>query len=353
MTRSRKNLFTLLLAGLLGSACSNELDVNDPWSDITVVYGLLDSGADTNWIRINRAYLGTQGAAAGASVPDSIYYGPIEVWLDEYNGNTLARSFQFEFDNTSRSLNDGFFTTDDYRLYRSTEDILAGRRYALRVVKGDDKPVVKAEAVSLGNNVDWQTPRNNALPLTLVPNTDYSVTFRTQELAKVFEVSITARYKEFPVSDPGNARLLESVYTLPIKSVTQVNGGQTLSFGYTTESLLGALMQNIPADPQLRRILLGIDFKALAGDEDLYTYLSVNQPPTGIVTERPDFSNIEGGYGLFGSRALAVIPNKQFNEAGLIEFVVNELSCDRNFGRIFTTPGGADTCYCVGNGICN
>ncbi len=353
MIRSRTSLATLCLAGLFSASCSNELDVNSPWSDITVVYGLLDSGADTNWIRINRAYLGTQGAEAGASVPDSIYYGPLEVWLDEFNGNSLVRSFQFEFDNTSRSLNDGFFTTEGYRLYRSTEDILAGRTYALRVIKGDDRPVVTAEAVSLGSDVDWQSPRNNALPLTLVPNTDYSVTFKTQELAKVFEVSITARYKEYAVNDPGNARILESVYTLPIKSVNLVNGGQTLSFAYTTESLLSALMQNIPVDPQLRRILLGIDFKALAGDEDLFTYLSVNQPPTGIVTERPDFSNIEGGYGLFGSRALSVIPNKQFNEAGLIEFVVNELSCDRNFGRIFTTPGGADTCFCVGNGVCN
>lgn len=342
-----------LSMGMALASCSNELNVNDPWSDITVVYALLDASQDTNWVRINRAYLGTQGVDAGAQEPDSIYYGVLEVWLDEYNGNSLVRSFQLDYDDSSRDLNDGFFTTEGYHLYRTTEDVQVGRNYKLRIVKGDNVPVVTAEAIVLGNDVDWISPRNNALPLTLVPNTDYSVTFETQELAKVFEVSITARYKEYTVGDEANVRFLESVYTLPVKSVTNLNGGVTLIFGYTTETLLGALMQNIPVDPNARRFLLGMDFKALAGDEDLYTYLSVNQPPTGIVTERPDFSNIEGGYGLFGSRSLAVVPNKQFNEAGMIEFVVNDMSCDRNFGRIFTTPGGQDTCFCTGNRQCN
>ena len=38
------------------------------------------------------------------------------------------------------------------------------------------------------------------------------------------------------------------------------------------------------------------------GSEDLYTYMSVNEPFEGIVQERPVFSNINNGVGLFSSR---------------------------------------------------
>ena len=38
------------------------------------------------------------------------------------------------------------------------------------------------------------------------------------------------------------------------------------------------------------------------GTTDLETYINVNQPITGIVQERPSFTNINNGLGLFSSR---------------------------------------------------
>ena len=38
------------------------------------------------------------------------------------------------------------------------------------------------------------------------------------------------------------------------------------------------------------------------GAQDLKTYIDVNQPFSGIVQERPVFSNIDNGVGLFSSR---------------------------------------------------
>ena len=39
-----------------------------------------------------------------------------------------------------------------------------------------------------------------------------------------------------------------------------------------------------------------------AGNDDLNTYMQVNEPVTSIVTERPIFTNVENGIGLFGSK---------------------------------------------------
>ena len=48
--------------------------------------------------------------------------------------------------------------------------------------------------------------------------------------------------------------------------------------------------------------VLGMDAVELiltAGNEDLNTYMQVNEPVTGIVTERPIFTNVNNGIGIF------------------------------------------------------
>ena len=47
---------------------------------------------------------------------------------------------------------------------------------------------------------------------------------------------------------------------------------------------------------------LNLDLIMTIGTEDLQTYINVNKPFSGIVQERPVFSNIENGVGLFSSR---------------------------------------------------
>jgi hypothetical protein len=49
----------LILAGLiLFNRCSNDVDINANYEQITVVYGLLDPNEDTTYLKINKAFLG-------------------------------------------------------------------------------------------------------------------------------------------------------------------------------------------------------------------------------------------------------------------------------------------------------
>ena len=45
-----------------------------------------------------------------------------------------------------------------------------------------------------------------------------------------------------------------------------------------------------------------IEFILTAGNEVFNTYMKVNEPVTGIVTERPIFTNVNNGVGLFASK---------------------------------------------------
>ena len=82
----------LLLVGLLGfNACSTDVELYADYKDIPVIYGLLDASQDTNYVRINRAFSGSNdhhiNAHEVALVEDSSNYpGKLRAYIVEYKG---------------------------------------------------------------------------------------------------------------------------------------------------------------------------------------------------------------------------------------------------------------------------
>lgn len=60
---------------------------------------------------------------------------------------------------------------------------------------------------------------------------------------------------------------------------------------------------NIPVDDQvIRREVHGMEILLTGGSQDLQTYLLANQPTNSLAQNRTDFSNLDGGIGIFTSR---------------------------------------------------
>ncbi|MBT02444.1 MAG: hypothetical protein CL836_00145 [Crocinitomicaceae bacterium] len=77
-----------------------------------------------------------------------------------------------------------------------------------------------------------------------------------------------------------------------------VSGGSFFNFVETQ-------LQNYENEDQVMKRVLGMDAVEIiltAGNEDLNTYMQVNEPVTGIVTERPIFTNVNNGIGIFASK---------------------------------------------------
>jgi hypothetical protein len=62
-----------------------------------------------------------------------------------------------------------------------------------------------------------------------------------------------------------------------------------------------------------KRVFKGIDLVFWVASDEFHTYLQLADPVSGIVEERPDYTNINGGFGLFGSRYFKSVNNKQLN----------------------------------------
>ena len=112
-----KNLFLFFFAFIVLFSCDNSLEINADYDVENVVYGLLDKDQDTQWVRLHRTYLGTDGLLAGATHSDSLYFDTASLYLAQLNdqGNVL-NTYEFYRKDTN-ILASGTFTTDNYRLY--------------------------------------------------------------------------------------------------------------------------------------------------------------------------------------------------------------------------------------------
>jgi len=101
-------IFILTLSGIFTS-CSTDFEINAPYKETMVIYGLLNTLDTAQYIRISKAYLGEGNALIMAQEPDSINYADIlDVKLERWyaggfedsgceNGKNIRRSFVGDF----------------------------------------------------------------------------------------------------------------------------------------------------------------------------------------------------------------------------------------------------------------
>ena len=79
----KQTIFPFLVLAILFTSCETEVDLNAPYKNTTVIFGLLDpdyngdnviSVQDTQWIKINKTFLGEGDNNNYAAVRDSSEY---------------------------------------------------------------------------------------------------------------------------------------------------------------------------------------------------------------------------------------------------------------------------------------
>ena len=96
--------------------------MNADWSDVTIVYGLIDPNNQDQLIKINKAFLGQGDAFEMASVADSTNYDPSNLLvkihrLRDQNFNTFDTLSTVILNDTVLDKDDGLFSTDNNIIY--------------------------------------------------------------------------------------------------------------------------------------------------------------------------------------------------------------------------------------------
>jgi hypothetical protein len=300
MKRFTKSLFlTLFVAGTFFQSCSTDVDLYADYKEITVVYGLLDINQDTNFVKITKAFLGPGNALLFAKEPDSNNFpGKLDARLVEMvNGHTQREIILDTM--TVHDKEDGVFYAPNQLVYYTTEAIHAGSVYELIIKKGGDEEDITSSTGIVGGNSFQILNRFMNFSST---SSKSAVSFSPADNAHVYEVVMKFHYKE---TLPGQATTDECmIWSLGMHSITELALEQGIyNVPYQSDAFFKRLGTDIGADTlNVDRVIGDFEICVSAGGQELYNYITVNSPSSSVSQNVTDFSNVNGGYGVYSSR---------------------------------------------------
>ena len=302
-----KNLFNILLTLLMAVilfSCEEDFDINAPYQDITVVYGLIDQGEDSVFLKINKAFLGEGNVMEMAKIEDSSsYVNGLNAYIEEWENGSMLKSYELDTI-TIKNKEEGTFYNPYQVIYYVPYEPVTSRTYKLSVyVNGR---VVQGET-GLVNDFAINKPSAGSKFIQFRPGTDADIEWESARNGKRYEVTIRFKYKEVMFDSP------DTVYTyvdwgMGTKKSVRDEGGEEMKVSYSNDGFYNFIGNEIPYnDPAVEanvkeRYTNDVDFIIAVAALDFNTYLEVNEPSNSIVQDRPEFTNLSSGIGLFSSR---------------------------------------------------
>lgn len=305
-------VFLLVLLGVFFNACSTDVDLYADYKDITVVYGLMDYNMDTNYVKINKAFLGPGNAYDIALIADSCNYpNKLDARIIEYRASASGTNYQatrtLELDTiTIHDKETGLFYAPDQLVYYTAKRLNKNTsqykyQYELQIDRGDT--ILSGTTDIVGGDAFYIETK----PLSFATDIGTVKWYKCPNAA-IYEVVVNFYFTELNLNtnDSVERCMTWSLGTYPLSTLTEENGKYSVSyksdlFYSNLASFLGDDTLNINVDRIVKDPCLGVSIAA--GGEELYNFISVNGPSSSIVQTIPEYTNISGGgYGVFSSR---------------------------------------------------
>lgn len=356
-------VWTALLAILWGAGCSTDVALNAPYEERSLAFCLLDPGAEEQWVRVNRTWLGEGNNLDIAMVADSSEYAPgqVTVTVEQFGPGDIGFENPLAVftaqDTVLQDKDDaGIFYGPEYRAYHfETPDGLevnAGNDpedlyvYRMTVSFADGRLPMTAVTTLIGSS-----PGNISNPPAGIPgfNLNFAsgsgsqvsypnINFKWSSTAgaKRYEASIEVMFTERIWVDAAHTQLASETervlrWDLGEEQADDDEGGQEIKLPTNGEAFFQFLASRLEEDPFITRELgtwndnidrvRAFNFVLSIANAELDTYLSVNAPVTGVIQERPVYTNISGGLGLFASRTQQSVDGLGISKPSVQELV--------------------------------
>lgn len=311
-------LLLLFFAAL--SSCSTDVILYTDYRDIPVVYGIVDVNADTNFIKITKAFYSDNdhpiNPFEAALVYDSSNYpDKLDAFIVEKK-SVHGQAFQptgrkLSLDTvTIHNKKPGLFYSPHQKLYYTTERFNTNHdsekyRYQLCVVKPDHDTVTAETGIVAGSvaidiaKVNFQSePSERTGTVFFIPT----------EEGVLYEIGMQFHYREIHEGQPEALKEVSWSYGAKPLGAYEMVVDNCYKLHYSVNSLFRAMERAIGNDtvwdvnhPNVVRYIDDFVVYITVAGEDFYNYYQTTQG--GIAFQSP-YSNVEGGCGLFSSRIL-------------------------------------------------
>ena len=316
-------IFVLVVFISIFASCSTEVEIYADYKDVAIIYAMLNPRSDTNFVKITRAFCGTNDDFINANEVALIYDS------SNYPGKLDARIIELRnahggpYEPTGRVLvldtmtihnkQEGTFYAPHQIVYYTSERFNAGMngskyKYRLVVVKPDGDTVT-AQTSMVGNE-EFAIESSNTNFQIYHTDDMGKILFRADGSASLYDVKMQFNYREKMEGQEWKQKnVSRSFGTKPLSEYTHISGN-LYYLEYSLNWLFNALGNAIGGDtivdsnhPNVVRYFDDFVISISAGGNELDYYYIVNQTqlnsPIVLVST---YTNINGGYGLFSSR---------------------------------------------------
>ena len=307
--------FIFAIAALALTSCNNKVDLYSNDGDTTIVYAMLDSNADTNFIKITHSFVGNVYDLGHNYAASNYEYDEIEATLTGvFEGSNATQTVTLDTISKWKPYdeNSTFYSGCWQRYYYTTKTLLEGKEYELNILRKTDNVTISSKTTTI-NTFAFQKPVLMPITFTDVTTSTANVEWKVGEApykstAAYFEVVGYFKYKELL---PGAADTVHRSIRWELgsgKADDLYNTSSNLPYyliTYTPSALFTLLenneylKNNSPAGVQ--RWFEKFEFQISAIGEDLYNYYLVANS-TSAIQDVPNFSNIDNGMGIMSAR---------------------------------------------------
>ena len=328
LKRLQKGIYSFILCVLacgFFTACDNELEVAADWKEIPIIYGVLDPTDEVNYVRIQRAYLDKNtGALTFTSILDSIYFDTLDVSITEFLNGVEKNTYSLtRIDGNQFGIpkDSGVFSNEHNYLYRLNAELNPSSffntyEYKLTVFNPLTGYISNASSLSVGQSEVESPASKNATRLIISADSNSKVVGLFQEgiYARSYDMVMRIRVEEISNIDTTDVRTLELDWIMLSGRRTKSLDGFNQSVNIIPSSKFFSFIgSQLDSSLDVKRRLVNFDLLTYGIGDDLNTYISVNEPSIGIVQKKPEYTNLENGFGIFSSRHINKLKNKAFD----------------------------------------
>ncbi len=357
-----------LIITLAFTSCKNDLDVLAPGEESVSVYGVINPNQSVQNIRINKVYLTEGDALVAGQDANQINYAPGEltVTLQRFMSGSTTPTLTTVGNATKKEivLTETVVTTaggtfsQDQRIWQTTDKLFKTGEYKL-IIKNNStgaeftSQTVVFDSISSGNYMPLKyyiipsNPGNSypnhgnyvtgGVPGTNTPDAAYinyalppltqsqSIRFKSIANARLYNVVMRFHYLDSLTDNSTVNKYVD--YNFPTLKSSNLNGNEDLSLSFSEESFYTntatQVSKNSVANLVSRRALY-MEYIVYAGSQNLSDFLQINAPSTSIAQDKPLYTNITGGVGIFASTSRFSIGKD------LLDDFINEIACNSN-----------------------
>lgn len=299
-----------------------------------VIFGLLDQNDTAQYIKINKAFLGEGDALLMAQQYDSINYGSeLSVKIESVKYGAVTGSLTLQKD-SSIAKEAGEFNSPKQTLYKTKDPLAVDQTYRLTATNTKTGYTATAETPLISGFY----VKSPGLPL---PGSTGSFDFANDYTRKVIQwvsgkngrlYQPTIRFHYFEKNKFTNTEVQKYVdWVFAPQKSTGTDGGETMEVSFMGADFYQFIKGMLSPDANVWRYPGKLDFMFYVASEKFNTYMEVSAPSTGIVQEKPVYTNVENGIGIFSSRL------RDYSRKG---FVMNDNSLVKLYSGQYTNSLG-------------